>query len=63
MKKFDGNFVKDEDAKDLLGTMGAACSYYRPSGGKGFFVYNGVVQCCLEVQFPSGKRKRVVSVN
>jgi len=63
MLEYDGNVLFDSGAKALSGAVASPASYYRPSGGKGFYFYNGVVQSCVDVMFPSGKKKRVVSIN
>ena len=62
-ENFDGNLILDPEARGISAEKGTACSYYRPSGSKGFYFYNGLVQGVFEVQFPSGKRRIVVSLN
>ena len=34
-----------------------------PKREQGLFFYNGKVQTCVDVMFPSGKKKRVVAIN
>jgi len=40
-------------ASELPAAKGTTVSYYRPSGSKGFFIYNGIVQQAFRVRFPS----------
>jgi len=61
--QYDGNVCFDPRANALSGAVTSPASYYRPNGSKGFFFYNGKVQTCVDVMFPSGKKKRVVAIN
>ena len=61
--KFTGNTAIDKHANDIEAVPGASVSYYRPSGSKGFYFYNGKIENAYDVQFPSGQRKVVVALN
>ena len=51
---FQGNVGLDPgQASELPAAKGTTVSYYRPSGSKGFFIYNGIVQQAFRVRFPS----------
>jgi len=60
---FEPNISIDPTTMSKNGTKGTVASYYRPSGTKGFYFYNGIVQGAWSVQFPSGSRREVVAIN
>ena len=63
VEKFNGNTAIDPEANDIAAKPGAQVSYYRPSGSKGFYYYNGKIESVYRVLFPSGQRKVVVALN
>ena len=61
---FSGDVAKDPDgAAAIPAQKGTRVSYFRPSGMKGFYYYNGLVQGVWDVKFPTGKHCNVVAVN
>ena len=60
---FEPNSSIDPTTMSIDSTKGTVCSYYRPSGTKGFYFYNGIVHGAWSVQFPSGSRRDVVAIN
>ena len=61
--KFKGNTAMDPKAKDISAKPGTHVSYFRPSGSRGFYFYNGLIENAYAVQFPSGQREVVVALN
>jgi len=60
---FAGNTALDPKAGSISATVGQLVSYYRPSGSQGFYFFNGIVERVLQVTFPSGRKRQIISVN
>ena len=56
------NVVFDAAAKTISAAKGTSCSYYRPSGNKGFFWNSGKIISVYSVKMPL-KEKTVVALN